>query len=185
MNSILNVHHKFLSTGWYFLTTYLKKKPQKTNRASPCLSWCCFSASRLCQQSLVSAITCDVMCVILLLVDLSPSTRTCGCTSPTFPSFSAQSLKTVMNLCHLVKGQYCWSSHLPSRSARCYWGRQRLLFLIIACCQEPLVLECFSSGPLTGWGVSWRSCGSKVKEDVPCVPSTVTLSRPRWPRWAS
>lgn len=76
-----------------------------------------------------------------------------------------------MNLGHLVKGQYCWSSHLPSRSAGCYWGRQRLLFLIIACCQKPLVVECFSSGPLTGWGVSWRSCGSKVKENAPCVPS--------------
>lgn len=112
----------------------------------------------------------DLIGVILLLVDLSQTAFTCGCTSPTSPLFLCTESKTVMNLGHLVKGQYCWSAHLPSRSARCYWGRQRLLFLIIACCQKPLVFEYLSSGTLAGWGGGWRSGGRKVKENVPCVP---------------
>lgn len=101
-----------------------------------------------------------------------------------FPFFLCTKSETVMNLGHLVKGPYCWSSHLPSRSAHCYRGRQRLLFLIIACCQKPLVFEYFSSSTLAGWGVSWRSCGRKVTEKEARVPSTVTLSHMPCPLWA-
>lgn len=101
-----------------------------------------------------------------------------------FPLFLCTKSETVMNLSHLVKGPYCWSSHLPSRSAHCYRGRQRLLFLIIACCQKPLVFEDFSSSTLAGWRVSWRSRGRKVMEKEACVPSAVPLSHMHCPLWA-
>lgn len=88
MNSILNVQHKFRSIGGYFLTTHLKKKTKQG------ITFFCFYVVFLpldCVNIPLSQR--DLICVILLLVDLSQTTLTCGCTSPTFSSFSAQSLK--------------------------------------------------------------------------------------------
>lgn len=60
-----------------------------------------------------------------------------------------------MNLDHLAKGPVLLElTPALQICSRCYWGRQRLLFLIIACCHKPLVLECFSSSQAHGLGES-------------------------------
>lgn len=87
---------------------------------------------------------------------------TCGWTSPTFPLSVSIKSEAVMNPGHLVTGHCYWSEHLPSRPAQHGFGRQGLLFLIIAGCQKPLVLEYFSSGTLASPGVSWSSRRKEV-----------------------
>lgn len=108
MNSIWNVQHEYLSIGWYFLTTCLEQKKQKNRKNKLGITLFCFYVVFLPLDCVdIPWSQRDLICVILLLVDLSQTALTCGCTSPHFPLCLCTKSETVMNLGHLVEGQYC------------------------------------------------------------------------------